>query len=433
MKKILILAIILFTPFIFSQKQKFDVVFKNVNIVSMENDKAILNQNVAIKDGKIMVIENAKKSKIRGEKTIDLKGKYIMPSLADAHIHLPEREEELQHFLELNLINGVTKLRSMRGNWQHTAWKEKVNTPTSFYPKLYLSPPPITRDQEPNIEKMNAYMQAAKNRNFSFIKVLSIKNQDMFQKLDSLCKIYKMPLGGHFPKLASGNNLNENVFFNSNYTSIEHLGGLFGTKELLTERIKNCKEKNMFICPTLSWYYIGSGKYSLEELPNLTGMQFVKKITLNEWITKTKAYREKLGETAYKEEVASEMKDMDEKYKIINTLKNEGVKMLLSPDASSSYMMTGCNMVTEMELLQNANLTNFEIFQMATANFSDFFKENYGVLKTGKDADFIILDENPLKNLEALKNIKGLYFNTNYLSNEKLTEMKKNLLLSSQN
>ena len=59
MKKILILAIILFTPFIFSQKQKFDVVFKNVNIVSMENDKAILNQNVAIKDGKIMVIENA--------------------------------------------------------------------------------------------------------------------------------------------------------------------------------------------------------------------------------------------------------------------------------------------------------------------------------------------------------------------------------------
>ena len=45
-----------------------------------------------------------------------------------------------------------------------------------------------------------------------------------------------------------------------------------------------------------------------------------------------------------------------------------------------------------MELLQNANLTNFEIFQMATANFSDFFKENYGVLKTGKDADFIILD-----------------------------------------
>ena len=52
-----------------------------------------------------MVIENAKKSKLKGEKTIDLKEKYIMPSLADAHVHLPETEEELQRMFDLNLIS----------------------------------------------------------------------------------------------------------------------------------------------------------------------------------------------------------------------------------------------------------------------------------------------------------------------------------------
>ena len=119
MKKFLFLATVLISQNILSQKQKYDLVFKNANIVSMENDKVLENQNIAISNGKIVAIENAKKSKLKAEKTIDLKGKYIMPSLADAHVHLPETEEELQRMFDLNLINGVTKLRSMRGDWKH--------------------------------------------------------------------------------------------------------------------------------------------------------------------------------------------------------------------------------------------------------------------------------------------------------------------------
>ena len=109
-------------------------------------------------------------------------------------------------------------------------------------------------------------------------------------------------------------------------------------------------------------------------------------------------------------------------------MQNEGIKMLLSPDASSKYMMTGCNMVSEMDLLKKANLTNFEILQMTTSNFSDFFKENYGVLKTGKDADFIILDENPLENLQTIKQVKGLYYNQIFISETELTALKSKLL-----
>ena len=130
----------------------------------------------------------------------------------------------------------------------------------------------------------------------------------------------------------------------------------------------------------------------------------------------------------YKKEVEKELKDLEEKYKVINRLQNEGIKMLLSPDASSKYMMTGCNMVSEMDLLKKANLTNFEILQMTTSNFSDFFKENYGVLKTGKDADFIILDENPLENLQTIKQVKGLYYNQIFISETELTALKSKLL-----
>ncbi len=427
MQKIILFFVLAITQTLFSQTT-FDLVFKNVNIVSMENDKVLLNQNIAILNGKIMVIENAKKSKLKAKKTIDLKGKYIMPSLADAHVHLPENEEELQRMFDLNLINGVTKLRSMRGDWKHKEWQNKYNTINSIYPKIYLSAPPISRNMDATTEQLETFVKAVKEHNYGFIKILSIKSHEVFSRLDSLCKKYDVPLGGHFPRVAMGNSLNEDVFFNSNYKSIEHLGGLVGEPNLFESRIQAIKKNNIYICPTLLWYSIGSGQYSYEQLEKLNGMEFVSKPTMQEWIEKTKTYRDKIGEQAYKEEVAKELKDLEEKYQVIARLQKEGIKMLLSPDASSKYMMTGCNMIDEMELLKNANLSNFEILQMATVNFAEFHKEYNGKIKTNKSADFIILEKNPLEDLQTLKNVKGVFHNYNYLDNKTLEDMKKKLL-----
>ena len=427
MQKIILFVVLAITQTLFSQTT-YDLVFKNANIISMESDNVLLNQNIAILNGKIVVIENAKKSKLKAKKTIDLKGKYIMPSLADAHVHLPETEEELQRMFDLNLINGVTKLRSMRGDWKHKEWQNKFNTINSIYPKIYLSAPPISRNLEASTAQLEEFVKAVKDNNYGFIKILSIKNQEIFTQLDSLCKKYDVPFGGHFPRLAMGNSLNEDVFFNSNYKSIEHLGGLVGEPNLFESRIQAIKKNDIYICPTLLWYSTGSGQYSYEQLEKLPGMEFVSKETMQEWIEKTKIYREKIGEQAYKDEVAKELKDLEEKHQVIARLQKEGIKMLLSPDASSKYMMTGCNMVNEMELLKNANLSNFEILQMATVNFATFHKEYNGVIKVNKPADFIILDQNPLEDLQTLKNIKGVYFNFNYLDTKALEDMKNKWL-----
>lgn len=433
MQKLLLFIVLGLVQHTFCQNKEYEIVFKNVNIVSMENEKLLLDQNIAISNGKIIAMENAKKSNLKGTKTIDLKGKYIMPSLADAHVHLPEKEEDLKRFFELNLINGVTKLRSMRGDWKHVLWKEKYNSKDSYLPKLYLSSPPISRNMEATPEQLEIFVKKSKENGFGFVKILSIKSQDFFIQLDNLCKKYDIPLAGHFPKLTSGLALNEDVFFNSNYKSIEHLGGLVGEPNLFETRLQSIKKNNIFICPTLSWYSIGSGQYSYDDMRKLPGMEYVAKLTLQDWIDKTNQYREKLGEKAYKEEVAKELAELEEKYKVINRLQKEGIKMILSPDASAKYMMTGCNMITEMELLKKTILSNFEILQMATSNFAQFYNENSGVLKIGSNADFIVLEENPLENIQTLKNIKGLYFNSTYLPSDKMTELKTNLLSASNN
>lgn len=430
--KILIISLFLQTLVSYGQKptkKTSDLVITNVSIVTMKTNEVLNNQDVVVKNGKIFSIDKHYKQKYKDVLVIDGKDKYIMPTLSDAHVHFPENESEMEKVLKLNLINGVTKLRSMRGDLKHVDWRNKYNNSDSFYPKLYLSAPPIYRNYDLTTAQIEDFVKASKDKGFDFIKILSIKSQPMFVQMDSICKKYNMPIGGHYPKLASGNYINEEILFNSNFASFEHLGGLAGESvTILDKRIQLLKEKNIFICPTLLWYSIGSGQYTYEEFKNLPGMQFVSKATMEEWIEGTRKYREKIGDAAYKEEVESELKSLDEKYQIIKKLNDAGVTMILSPDASSKYMMAGFNILSEMELLQKANLSNYEILKMTTVNFAKFFNEDYGTIEINKNADFMLLDKNPLENLQTLKNIKAIYFNSQFVEAKTLGNMRLSLL-----
>ena len=398
-----------------------NLVIKNVAVINMVTNKAIKNQDVIVKAGKIISIANAQEQDYKNMVVIEGSGKYMMPSLTDAHVHLPKNESDLERFFILNLINGVTKVRSMRGDWKHLEWREKYNTETSVYPKLYLSAPAISRRDDFSSEELQEFIENA--RDFDFVKILSIKNETLFKALDSLCEVNDIKIGGHFPS-----NLTDAQIFKSSYASFEHLGGLTGQSELIENRLQEIKKKTIFICPTLSWYSVGSGRYSYEELRTQPGMQYVSKEVVNSWIEKTKQYRDKLGAKAYKEEVNIELGKLDEKYHIIKKLNELGVKMLLSPDSSSKYMVAGFGVVGEMELLKNAELSNFEILKMATVNFSDFFKEDYGTIEAGKEADFILLNDNPLENINTLKTIEGVFFNENYLSKDALKKLSESIL-----
>src|SRR5690606_8963890 len=188
--------------------------------------------------------------------TIDTKGKYLLPSMADAHVHFPESDEELEKVMKLNLINGVTKLRSMRGSWNDLERKSKYNSENSYYHKLYLSHPPIHRNHDISFEDVEKYIKASKDYKFDFVKILSIKNPALLKQMDSLCKKYDVNIGGHYPDNPKGIRFSDETVFSTNYNSIEHLGGLVGEPENYENRIKNIKENKVFICPTMQWYAI---------------------------------------------------------------------------------------------------------------------------------------------------------------------------------
>ncbi|MBS7332799.1 MAG: amidohydrolase family protein [Weeksellaceae bacterium] len=425
MHKLIISLFIVLSGY-YSYAQDADYIFKNVNIITMKDDKTITNQTVVINNGKI--VEIAKKTKYRSVNTIDAKGKYLLPTIADAHVHFPESDEELEKVMKLNLINGVTKLRSMRGSWSDLERKSKYNSKESYYPKLYLSPPPIHRNHDFSIEELEEYIKTSKDYGFDFIKILSIKSPVLLKQLDSLCKKYEVNLGGHYPDNPKGVRFSDESVFSTNYNSIEHLGGLVGDAESYENRLRNIKQNKIFICPTMQWYAIGYGQYGIDEMLNQRGMQYIPTDIKTDWAEKSKIYRSKLGKNGFEQEKAEYALEMQERFNITKRLNDEGVKLLLSPDSSSKFIVSGFGMLEEMKLYQKAGLSNFDILRSATTNFALLFNENYGTIETGKDADFMLLSHNPLQDLKALENVNAVFYNNHYLDQKQLKDLADSVL-----
>ncbi len=398
---------------------KGDYLFKNAQIISMKSNIPPQKGDLLVKNGVIIGI--GKFEKTQAKKSIDLKGKYIMPTLSDAHVHLSRNEEGLKKQLTLNLINGITKVRSMRGEWKDKDLVKEFKL-SMVTPKIYICPPPIRWRQNFNDSTLTAYFK--KSQNFDFIKILSVKDEDTFKKIDSFAKLNKINIGGHFPKYIS-----DTALVNSNYNSFEHLGGLIGIKkESLEKRVDWMKNKNIFVCPTLQWYVIGYGQHSVDDMLKQRGMEYINDSIKKYWAKKSRQYRNKLGKIAFKEEVLKYSKELEERCKILKLLNDYNIKLLLSPDSSSKFIVSGFGLLEEMELYKKAGFSNYEILKTTTINFADFFNENYGTIELNKDADFLILNKNPLNNLDALKSIQGIFYDNKFLTKKDLKKLSKSIL-----
>ncbi|MCB0851531.1 MAG: amidohydrolase family protein [Bacteroidetes bacterium] len=101
----LIVSIIAMTS---AMAQLKTIVFTHANVIDGKSDSVIKDVTLIISNGKIREIKNGRMGMDRNARIFDLKGKYIMPGLIDAHVHLGSWEAA-----KTALHSGVTTVRSM--------------------------------------------------------------------------------------------------------------------------------------------------------------------------------------------------------------------------------------------------------------------------------------------------------------------------------
>ena len=99
------------------------------------------------------------------------------------------------------------------------------------------------------------------------------------------------------------------------------------------------------------------------------------------------------------------------RYKFVASLQKAGVKLMTGSDSPEWYLTPGFTVHDEIESFVKAGISNYAALQTATINPAQYLgiDNRKGTFEVGKEADFILLHQNPLENIRNTRTIIGVY------------------------
>jgi hypothetical protein len=97
----------------------------------------------------------------------------------------------------------------------------------------------------------------------------------------------------------------------------------------------------------------------------------------------------------------------------VNEYKNRGGRVTTGSDAGYIYKLYGFGLVREFELLQEAGFHPLEVIRAATLHGAEAIglADRIGSVEAGKNADLVLVEENPLANFKVLYGTGALKLN----------------------
>tara|TARA_R110002020_G_scaffold97701_8_gene232978 strand:- start:8419 stop:9687 length:1269 start_codon:yes stop_codon:yes gene_type:complete len=392
----------------------------------MENDQIQLNQSIEVENGKIIQIMPMSQSpKFKGNRVIDGGGFYIYPGLAEFHSHIPVSQNgntELQEeAMWLYLANGVLRVRGMIGHASHLQLKARIDAGELDGPRLFLSGPSFSGSSVSSPEQAVQMVRDEKAAGYDHLKLHPGLEMDEFLAIAKTAKELGIPFGGHV-SLAVG----LKASLENGYKSVEHMDGYVealipdyskvldqavagpftmllvkeADRSRLPELVDLTLKTGAWMAPTLTLFDRYFGYKPAEEYRNIPEMKYMSAAQVQSWINAKTPYEERGVLT--KENVQPYLDFRNELFMILH---EAGVPILMTSDSPQVFNVPGFSIHHEIELMSEAGMSNYEILKTGSVNPAKYFgKEGqWGIIKVGASADFVLVKNNPLKDLTTLK------------------------------
>lgn len=429
-----------------SRKQA--IVFRSVNVIPMDAERVLENQDVVVKDGKILSVGATGKVKYdKSSLVVEAKGKYLIPGLAEMHAHIPPNEnvESQKEVLSLFLVNGVTTIRGMLGHPSHLALRDQVNRGEMLGPRIYTSGPSFNGISVKTPEGGEKMVRDQKSFGYDFMKLhpgLTLAN---FNAIIKTANEVGMTYGGHVSSAVGVWRAIE-----ANYATIDHLDGfiegmvpgieamtdqeigffgLFVAKKAdlsqVPRLVEGLREHRVWVVPTqsLAERWIAADK-SPEELRAAPEMKYMNATVLDQW---TDSKKRQMAVPGY--EAGEVGRYVALRRQLIKACYEGGVGLLLGSDAPQVFNVPGFSIHHELRYLVDAGLTPFQALRTGTVNVATFYNQSAssGSVTEGKISDLVLLDANPLKDISATTRIAGVMRGDQWLSADYLAAELKRL------
>ncbi len=415
--------------------------FVNVNLIPMDGEGVLSGMTVLVEGDAVVEIGPVDAVSVPEEALeIDGAGRYLMPGLSDAHMHVFEPGD-----FNLYLANGVTSGLSMGDSgYEINVWREEILHGVRHGPTLYTGNffRGLPDEGEPNLtvatpEEARAHVIHTKALGYDFVKVYSGLSTEVFNAVMDEAQNQAMPVVGHVPRepglenaLAAGVSMIAHAE--------EYWSSIFQftiNPSLIPTAVSLTTEHQAHVTATLAVvealpFYLGQNEEGFQTMLARPGVEYMDPLRLQAWRF------DFLTETADPGVAGARLPFMRQYTK---ALFDGGAPLLLGTDATVVGMVPGFSVHEEMRAMARAGLTAFEILQSATSNFGAFINGQipdspaFGTIRTGGRADFLLLEANPLLDLEHLSQRVGVMARGQWYAEADLQQMLADLLESYQN
>lgn len=379
------------------------IAFTNARIITMEGDQVIERGTVLVEGNEIKAVGTRGKVKVpSGAKVIDCKGKTIMPGIIDVHAHVgnfryglsPKKQWEYY----ANLAYGVTTSHDPSANSEMIfTQSEMIKAGKMIGPRLF-STGTILYGADGDFKAVINSLEDARSaiRRTKAYGAFSVKSynqprreqrQQVIQAAREL-DILVMPEGGstmfhNLSMVADG------------HTGIEHN---IPVAPLHDDVIKFWANTETYNTPTLIVNYGGiTGEYYWYQNTNVWEKDRLLDFTPRSMIDPRSRHRTMIPQEEYDNGPFLTSRSLKK-------LQDAGVNINLGAHGQ----LQGLGAHWELWLLQKGGMSNHQALKCATINGAKYLGMDHqiGSLKAGKLADLIILDANPLDNIQHTEQVK---------------------------
>jgi imidazolonepropionase-like amidohydrolase len=398
-------------------------VFRNATLITMTDSILVKDQDVLVVNGLIKAI-GSDLTDVGDAIEIDATDQYLMPGLADMHVHLFEGHPMKETWTLLLLINGVTTVRDMNGQPAKLTEREKIRSNIMLAPSLLQGGPILTSMKEQFMEYVATPDQGRdavrkqKAAGYDFIKVHDKLSKETYIAVIDEARKQGLFVAGHIP-----DQVNLTDALNARQQTIEHLTGYFEWKNNIEVVTTSEKEyapltatAGVWNCPTLFNHLMNISRQDLErELADPATSAFVPHSLMEKW--------KKPLENVNKQYDALSVQNFNRLKEITLNLHRSGAPVIAGTDSGNLFFLVpGVSLYKELLLLNKIGIPAYDVLKMATSNASKAMgRDNeFGVIAVGSRADLILLENNPLDDLVNLNKKKGVMFRGIYFPGDDL-------------